>query len=247
MNHFIEHIIARHSIQVPQVQPRLTGRFESQGFASNYMDSVEGFEQADSASFNRNDLNKKKDTALNDLGNNPVTDNLEKENKEAATSLIGENSSLLINLMDADGFNKKTEKQESFQNGNTNLKSDRFMSKADTKQDIHSEWSNSDSEHFSLQTQQLNDSSISPNQSENTHRLDGDFFKTNPPLTRMPFADELKLPVNNSNAGQSVIKVSIGRIEVRATSAPAQGNISGSTQKKTRMSLDDYFKSRKNA
>lgn len=246
MNHFIEHIIARHSNHVAQVQPRLTGRFESQRFASNNTDSVEGFEQADSIPTNLNDYAKVLKTSIPNSKINSVTGNIENENKEATTSLFSENSSLQINLENNIISNSNPDKKEFFQNGNTNLKSDHFMSKADTKPNIQSELPNSDSEYFPFQTQELNDFSTNRNQIENTHRLDGAFFNTNPSLTGMSIADELKMPVNNTNAGQSVIKVSIGRIDVRANSAPAQIKNSGNTSPNTKMSLEDYFKSRKN-
>ncbi len=65
-------------------------------------------------------------------------------------------------------------------------------------------------------------------------------------LNISPVAKEFTAPVIQAGTAQSVIKVSIGRIDVRATTTATPVKQNSIPAKTNRMSLDDYFNKKKN-
>lgn len=235
MSNFLANIAARHMNTVPQVQPRIPGRFEIQQ-ASSVADPFPGFEL---------NMEKKGVKELVENNREPLAAN---SNKEVLNSFVDAKSvepGLLIRdetvADDKIGVNRNhllvsTNKKES------KLKALPTESKQSAMQAISHDES---LQIMSGEERKIVSSNNLLIDSGNTYTFNENLLQQNHFPTNLTVLNEAGFPAVNTSMGDSVIKVSIGRIDVRAITSPTTVKTSSSTSQQNKMSLDDYFKRKK--
>ena len=233
MNNLLEHIAARHINPVQQIQPRLPGRYETQHSSipndpfidfnlEEYKEVISSDNQAKTKTVSDNNFNKQ--NTIQDI--NPLAES----NSFSKQNQLPESNTLENKTFVSPPLHPKEEHSKILRETN-NQQYDEVANEAEKMTAVNTDQRKVLIEHSSY-TRPGNSVLIK------NHLLQENYLPTH--LGEM---SDLTLP-QIYTSGQSVIKVSIGRIDVRAvaTSSPVKTNTSP-TQKE-RMSLDDYFKKR---
>jgi len=231
MNSFLEHIAARHINPLQQVQPRLSGRFETQQDFS-LQDSYMGFDIEENT----------KTTREFKQVNSQIISNIQL-NKEASSQVTDP----VIKPGFVQGYNHPLDIKP-LENKNVSfasLQSDEGQEKFSPVENMQDQPMNKPVKLpvVTIENQKV----INEHNSINTGNT---FVTTNHLLqdhlpVHLPVVGDINLPPINTATGNSIIKVSIGRIDVRAIASSAPAKTNASASQKNRMSLDDYFQKKK--
>lgn len=240
MSNFLSNIVANHTASVPMVQPRLPGRFETQEWSpASELEDLPSINQHTGYFGKPQDLPQQKAfknqahsiaIAKKIVGTESISDALSQQYLNSVKE-PGLAPSILQIKPDNDATlsplqHKLQPEEPSFRFAYDNQGTNKDSPPVNTELPKHKQV-------FAQKETVVNGSLYPYNKS--THLLNV-----------QPVEKDLMAPIRQKGEGQSVIKVSIGRIDVRAISATAPVKQNPVPVKASHMSLDDYFNKKKN-
>lgn len=249
LNQFVHNILSRHLNTMPVVHPRLTGRFESPVFST----SNEPLAEANniyqiSNSINTNNRNSNIDVSKTTDNGQITKEPLHFNTIKNETGNDGEEKTSIGH--DFVGKKRESENKESLSliDENTkqveNWKSNSIMPNDAIGQNETTDWTNRQIRNEIPIHTKSNDHSDQIKNGEGVESLVQNNILAGSLINSSQPVYNSSLPINTLNSAQSIIKVSIGRIEVRAVNTPNQTKPTVNNSSKPKMSLEDYFKSR---
>lgn len=235
MNHFLEHILARHSNTDNAIQPRLAGRFEGSAIGNKEMNEEVG-DKATMSPIQSINIFRKEATGItmpasvNDTVQPPVSSN--DQQSQLGEKIISSNGEINKPVT-----NNIFQPIQSIVQDNSTTKviheqlDDPFVDKVTDSDMIKS----NDYQESLLETK-VPVSNFLQDFSQPS-------FLQNPVIPQ----EAISLPSLQTNQSTSIIKVSIGRIDVRANTVAGNQKVPSNTPVKSRTSLDEYLKKRNGA
>lgn len=241
MSSFLANIAARHTTPVSPVQPRLPGRFETQGLSSTH-------ESEDLYAYNGYTASPGQPAPV-EPQHNPAHHSVDIESGSKKT--FAANISDLPSIQQEDNTDTphlyasvsqtivKNEGRETLVQSLPEM-NDQPVSAPYYKQETNK------ADHPKSNQPREKDHSFAEKKAAANGSLH--YYDQSSYLPDIqPVAKEFTMPFVQSGTAQSLIKVSIGRIDVRAATTPVPARPNSIPAQTSRMSLDDYFNKKKNA